>query len=223
MDLVRDLVPVPRVLYERPGLAILEFLEGQILEEIPEQSRLAGLAIAQFSTLHFASPGRIEEDASISAFDFGGIRGFIDQSLGKAEILNRLGNERRERLTPILQARIDLMDELDSESRFVHGDYNPTNILIHEGKLRGVIDWEYALSGTPFMDIGNLLRNIDESFHTEIEIGLREGGMQLPDDWMERAELVDLSSQFEFLTSPRSEQFKHSCLRRIDRVIEKYR
>ena len=73
------------------------------------------------------------------------------------------------------------------------------------------------------MDIGNLLRNIDESFHTEIEIGLREGGMQLPDDWMERAELVDLSSQFEFLTSPRSEQFKHSCLRRIDRVIEKHR
>ncbi|GAA6024177.1 hypothetical protein JCM10207_005595 [Rhodosporidiobolus poonsookiae] len=27
---------------------------------------------------------------------------------------------------------------------FVHGDFNPGNILVHEGKLSGVIDWERA-------------------------------------------------------------------------------
>ncbi len=222
MDLARDLVPVPRVVYQRSGLTVLEFLEGQILEVVPEHSRLAGLAIAQFSILEFDSPGRIEEDGSIAAFDFGGVRGFIAQCLENPEVLSRLGPHRQSQLDTLLQARVDLLDELGSETHFVHGDFNPTNILIHEEKLSGVIDWEYALSGTPFMDIGNLLRNIDEAYHHEVENGLLEGGMKLPQDWKERAELVDLISQFEFLTSPRSEEFKLSCLRRIDRFVEKY-
>jgi len=222
MDLARELVKVPEVLFERPSLSILEFLSGQILEEVPERSRLAGIAIAQFSSRTFDSPGRIEEDGSISAFDFGGIQGFIDKSLGNAEVLERLGGKRKGRLLPLLRNKSQLLEELDSEACFVHGDFNPTNILIHEEQLSGVLDWEYALAGTPFMDIGNLLRNTDESFHSEIEQGLREGGMMLPEDWKERAELVDLTSQFEFLASPLSEEFKLTCLQRIDRFIEKY-
>ncbi|MES9854713.1 MAG: aminoglycoside phosphotransferase family protein [Candidatus Thiodiazotropha sp. L084R] len=222
MDLARELVKVPEVLYERPFLSILEFLSGQILEEVPEHSRLAGIAIAQFSSRTFDSPGRIEEDGSISAFDFGGIQGFINKSLDNTKILERLGGERKRKLLPLLRNRSQLLEELDSETCFVHGDFNPTNILIHEEQLSGVLDWEYALAGTPYMDIGNLLRNTDESFHSEIEQGLREGGMRLPKDWKERAELVDLTSQFEFLTSPHSEEFKLTCLQRIDRFVEKY-
>jgi len=222
MDLARELVKVPEVLYERPSLLILEFLNGQILEEVPEHSRLAGIAIAQFSSRTFDSRGRIEEDGSISAFGFGGLQGFIDECLGNAELLERLGKKRKGRLLPLLRNKSHLIEELDTEACLVHGDFNPTNILIHEEKLSGVLDWEYALAGTPFMDIGNLLRNTDESFHSEIEQGLREGGMRLSKNWKERAELVDLTSQFEFLTSPLSEEFKLACLQRIDRFIEKY-
>lgn len=222
MDMARELVKVPEVFYERPSLSILEFLSGQTLEEVPAYSRLAGIAIAQFSSRTFDYPGRIEEDGSISAFDFGGIQGFIDESLGNTEVLERLGGERKGKLLPLLRNKSQLLKELDAEACFVHGDFNPTNILIHEEQLSGILDWEYALAGTPFMDIGNLLRNTDENFHSEIEQGLREGGMILPKDWKERAELVDLTSQFEFLTSPLSEEFKLTCLQRIDRFIEKY-
>lgn len=122
----------------------------------------------------------------------------------------------------VVRNKSHLIEELGTEACFVHGDFNPTNIIIDEGQLSGIIDWEYALAGTPFMDIGNLLRTTDENFHSGIELGLREGGMILPDDWQERAELVDLTSQFEFLTSPLSEAFKLTCLQRIDRFIEKY-
>lgn len=222
MDLARELVKVPEVLYERPCLLILEFLKGQILEEVPEHSRLAGIAIAQFSSRTFDSRGRIEEDGSILSFGFGGLQGFFDECLGNAEILKRLGEKRKGRLLSLLRNKSHLIEELGTEACLVHGDFNPTNILIHEETLSGVIDWEYALAGTPFMDIGNLLRNTDERFHSEIEQGLREGGMRLPADWKERAELVDLTSQLEFLTSPLSEEFKLSCLQRIDRFIEWY-
>lgn len=49
-----------------------------------------------------------------------------------------------------------------------------------------------------------------------------EGGMELLNDWKERAELVDLASQFGFLTSPRIEEFKLSCLQRVDKFIKNY-
>ncbi len=222
MDMAKELVKVPEILYESPSLSILEFLNGQTLDKVPEFCRLAGIAIAQLSRRTFDYPGRIEEDGSISAFDFGGLKGFIDESLGNAEVLERLGGERKGKLLALLQYKSQLIKELDTEASFVHGDFNPTNILIHEGQLSGVLDWEYALAGTPFMDIGNLLRNTDESFHSEIEQGLCEGGMILPKDWKERAELVDLTSQFEFLTSPLSDEFKLMCIQRIDRFIEKY-
>ena len=51
------------------------------------------------------------------------------------------------------------LEELESDRRLVHGDFNPTNILIDDGAVSGVLDWEYCHSGTPYMDIGNLLRH----------------------------------------------------------------
>ena len=46
--------------------------------------------------------------------------------------------------------------------------------------------------------------------------------MDLPEDWQERAELVDLASHLEFLTSNRAESFKKTCVGRVQRFIEKF-
>ena len=72
------------------------------------------------------------------------------------------------------------------------------------------------------MDIGNLLRHTDPGYHNLIESGLVAGGKILPDDWKQRAELVDLGSHLEFLTSTRSDAFKHECVARIDRFIRMF-
>ena len=222
MDLARKIVPVPRELYRGNGWAILEFVKGKLLELVPEYSKAAGIAIAQFSSRVFDCPGRIEADGSISSFEFGGLQGFVELSMENPIVQEWLGSERLERLIGILNERRGIFEELDSQTHLVHGDFNPTNILVESGQLCGILDWEYALAGTPFMDIGNLLRNTDENFHEDIHEGLIEGGMDLPEDWKERAELVDLSSHFEFLTSTRSDEFKKQCLKRIDRHIKKY-
>ena len=79
------------------------------------------------------------------------------------------------------------------ERLLVHGDFNPSNILIQGGVISGILDWEYYHSGTPYMDIGNLLRHTDTVYHSKIKDGLEAGGMRLPMDWKERAELVDLT------------------------------
>jgi Ser/Thr protein kinase RdoA (MazF antagonist) len=223
MDLAREWVKVPDTYYQSDALSVVECLKGQILAEVPEHSRLAAKAIAQLSRCAFGEAGLITESGSIEAFDFGGVRGFIEHSLEKPKVIELLGQERKRALLMMLSKKSQMLAEIDAETCLVHGDFNPTNILIHDGQLSGVIDWEYALSGTPFMDIGNLLRNTPDCFHAEIERGLSEGGMALPKDWKERAELVDLTSQLEFLTSSLSQEFKQTCLQRIERCIDKYR
>ena len=69
------------------------------------------------------------------------------------------------------------------------------------------------------MDIGNLLRHLDSSLHGLVEQGLRDGEMHLPADWKVRAQLVDLTSHLEFLTSSRPDQFKRECVARIEQFL----
>ena len=42
----------------------------------------------------------------------------------------------------------------------MHSDLNPKNLLVDPDTLvvTGVLDWEFAHSGHPFTDLGNLLR-----------------------------------------------------------------
>ena len=72
------------------------------------------------------------------------------------------------------------------------------------------------------MDIGNLLRHSDAAHQGQIKQGLEAGGLRLPTDWTERSELVDLTSQLEFLTSTRAAVFKQQCVARIHKLVRRY-
>ena len=223
MSLVRDLVPVPLEIDRGESWSVFTYLEGDTLKSVPEHSGVAAQALARISSVVFESPGWINADGSVSAFSFGGVSGFITQTLQSANARAWLRQEAVEAIHEILKRETRRLDELDAESRLVHGDFNPTNILIHQGVVSGVLDWEFCHSGTPHMDIGNLLRNTDPEFHDQIKLGLETGGMSLPGDWKERAELVDLGSHLEFLTSHRSESFKRRCVARIHRFIQRFK
>ena len=40
------------------------------------------------------------------------------------------------------------------ETTFIHRDYRTGNYLVHEGRLAGVLDWEFAGFGNPLEDVG---------------------------------------------------------------------
>lgn len=222
MNLLRSLVPVPIEIYRGDSwpdysFSVFSFLEGEVLQNVPEYSGVAAQALARISSQAMASPGMIEPDGRISRFSFGGVNGFIVESLENAKVEAWLGAKEVASVMEMLKREEWRLAELDSESRMVHGDFNPTNILIDDGAVSGVLDWEFCHSGTPYMDIGNLLRHTSSRYHRSIELGLRAGGVDLPRDWRRRAGLVDLTSQLEFLTSARSDAFKRQCVARIRR------
>jgi aminoglycoside phosphotransferase (APT) family kinase protein len=52
-----------------------------------------------------------------------------------------------------------LLDTVD-RSCLVHSDFNGKNLLVDpvSGAMTAVLDWEYAYAGSPYADLGNLLR-----------------------------------------------------------------
>ncbi|WP_063710549.1 aminoglycoside phosphotransferase family protein [Acaryochloris marina] len=214
--LVQDIVPVPELLAQGPQWAILSFLPGQLLTETPDHVEQAATALARLADLKFNTPGQLQTDGSITPFDFGGLSDYMAQQLHHPEVQFWLGLDGLKRLQRLLAQEVNRLKELDTSTCLVHGDFNPTNILIQDGQVSGVLDWDYCHSGTPYMDIGNLLRHTPINQHPQIKAGLERGGMKLPPDWQRRAELVDLTSQLEFLTSSRSDTFKQQCVDRVN-------
>lgn len=218
MRLARDFVPVPAVLASGNDWSIHSFVEGAPLADAPECIRAAAEALARLSSLRFTSSGWIQPDGTIAPFDFGDGKSFVVSMLDRADVRAWVGSE-----TAAALLRIDAHQEPhEDEPRLVHGDFNPTNILVHEGRVSAILDWEFSHAGSPCMDIGNLLRHTAPAHYPEIEAGLQAGGMDLPTDWRRRAELMDLSSHLEFLTTQRSDAFKQRCADWIRAFAKRY-
>jgi aminoglycoside phosphotransferase (APT) family kinase protein len=93
--------------------------------------------------------------------------------------------------------------------QLVHSDYNGKNLLAVGGDGRrsvsAVLDWEFAFSGSPLTDIGNMLRFRDSrprGFADGFVAGYRDAGGQLPERWREISQALDLYALADFLTRP---------------------
>ena len=143
---MRDLVPVPAERDRGEGWSVVEFLDGVLLEEAPQYVGGAAEALARIGSVEFETPDLINADGSITSFVFGG-KSFSHMQLENAEVLRWIGQEAAESVLAILENEADRRAELGAENRLVHGDYNATHILVHDGGVSGVLDWEFSISG----------------------------------------------------------------------------
>ena len=202
LDLVRALVPVPRVLDLRTpemqtgdGHAYLltELLPGRRLEEVLptaeprlRQTIATNLAdvLARLSGIPFRRPGAFV-DAGLSVgprpapadslLDW--VRAHqADGPLAAWPAADQEG----------LRAVADRADELLEDCTrwcLVHSDFNAKNLLVdpETGAVTGVLDWEFSHAGTPYTDVGNLLRHQrDEGFQDAVLTRLLERAPAMP-------------------------------------------
>ncbi len=213
MDLARDIVPVPQLLWRGDGWSILSFVDGKPFAECPQHTREVARQLARISSIHLPGPGWIEPNGSITPFEFEAEGGFNDLMFRHPDVQCWLGMDAIDALRRKLAA---LPQPPPSPVRLCHGDYNPTNILLRDGVVTGILDWEFAHAATYWGDIGNLLRHTPSGHEHLIAEGFADAGMPLPDDWQRRARLADLGSHLEFLTSARAEAFKRHCVTWIE-------
>lgn len=207
LRLVRGLVPVPDVLEvrravtaaDRPGLLVTSFLPGArgdlVLPDL-DDARAAvlgnriGRLLADLSGMPTLAMGPFV-DADLSIGDFGvadGLPGFVAVHAGE------LGPAIMEGLPDVAERAQSLLDEV-TRTCLVHSDVNPKNLLVDPATLRvtGLLDWEFAHSGHPFTDLGNVLRFDRRPAYADAVLGAwceRRGGD--PDQALDLARAADL-------------------------------
>jgi aminoglycoside phosphotransferase (APT) family kinase protein len=219
LRLVRGLVPVPDVLEVRrgsaatdqPGLLVTSYLPGErgdlVLPDLDDDEAATfgaqlGHLLADLAGMPTLRAGPFV-DADLTIGDFGvadGLPAFV------ADHADDLGCE------PDLLARLEDVAEdaqalLDAVGRtcLVHSDANLKNMLVDRKTLRvtALLDWEFAHSGHPFTDLGNLLRFDRRPAYVEAVLAVwceRRGGTPLEALDLARAAdlwaLVDLAARW---------------------------
>ncbi len=187
--------------------ALIEWIEGRRLEIANlDDGRAAGAALAGIHSIAFPHFGIFDDDLSVTRpIDIGrsGLLAFL-----RTALLDRRGSERLgEQLTNSLFAFVAregaLLDSWPAPPTLTHGDFGATNLLIPDGALAAtVVDWEFAFSGNPLFDLGNLLRIASPDFERAVHAGYCGAGGELPARWREMARLADLTAWAEFLSRP---------------------
>jgi aminoglycoside phosphotransferase (APT) family kinase protein len=135
---------------------------------------------------------------------------FLESCLRAGNAAGALSPAEIGRLRALAAAAADpLARSVGRARQLVHSDYNGKNLLAVGGdgrwSISAVLDWEFAFSGSPLTDVGNMLRFRacrPAGFAGGFVAGYRDAGGQLPERWREISEALDLYALADFLTRP---------------------
>jgi len=189
-----------------PGLPLDQALkEGACAPEL--LGRNTGQTLAQIHSIGFPEAGFYGDHLTIEQTftqDSGGFLSFVETALSR-RASKRLGSDLTTRFQNFLSRRAQLLDALPRRACLVHSDFNPPNLKADEKTITGVLDWEFAHSGSPLTDIANMLR--PRAYQTAAFNGTfihayeKEAG-PLPQNWQSLSRMLDLMAQIEMLDAP---------------------
>ena len=213
LRLVRGLLPVPEVLEVRradpsagtPALLVTSWLPGSRLDEVlpTADERLAatigrnlGELLARLAQMPMLRDGMfLDGELRIGPMppEAADLLSWVDSQLDGAPLTAWQEADRRglRELADRAQAIVDRT----SRSCLVHSDFNPKNILVDPGtgEVTGLLDWEYAHAGSPFTDLGNLLRFDRRQDLADAVVSTYSALVgDAPGDLLDRARAVDL-------------------------------
>jgi fructokinase len=139
----------------------------------------------------------------------GSLDEFVDRCLQCAHVATVMNDGEQAALRALAARLAPAAASTASARQLVHSDYNGKNLLaLQRGgrwSISAVLDWEFAYSGSPLADIGNMLRfraAYPPGFASAFIAGYREAGGDLPPDWREASEALDLYALADLLTRP---------------------
>ncbi len=173
MELVRGLLPVPRVLDAKPEgspddppYVLTERLPGVNLEVYlqtageAERRRVGqhlGELLVRLSGMPFRVFGEfVGRELVVRPYPFGDLERYVDAHVVDLE----LEAKQVVKLGEVVAEAEELLAGGVERVCLVHSDFNPKNLLVDPDtqEITGLIDWEFAHAGSPYTDLGNLLR-----------------------------------------------------------------
>jgi len=196
---------------------IMEYVQGESLDQVKnlgqdETLSLAkslGQTLAALHQMRFASQGFLDENLLVDKvveINGQGLRRFAENILLEKGRAALLGKSLSRRFLAFLEQEADLLDDYKDLPCLCHSDFGSSNLLISGGpspRVVAVLDFEFAFSGTPYVDLGNLLRppfSQEKAVREAVFQGYRTGGGKLGDqDLYQKCLLTDLFAWLEFL------------------------
>ncbi|WP_040949524.1 phosphotransferase family protein [Gorillibacterium massiliense] len=236
-QLLGSRVPLQRVHWigqdERLGgraYAILEYCPGESLlkrtaegyvpdEPLMEQigRALAGLHGHRYEQVAFLD-GQLQPATHLPA-----CADWFEMFLTPA-VRDRLGTALCRRIEGLVLQYRDQLAELDRHPALVHGDFRATNLIVREGKLTGIVDWEFAMAGHPIADVGQLFRAgeifSDSGKQAFIRSYNEHAAEPLPVDWEILSLLRDLVNLLQLMGDAEEASLNARDLKdRIERTV----
>lgn len=222
--------------------AIMQFVNGQRLEsvfsqlsepELSEVGKNVGSVLAAIHAFKFPSAGFFDGQlAVVTPIDLGGsgLINFVARHMGSGIARERAGKGLADKLLYFVESEALLLDRWTGKPCLTHADFGGSNILVANNSNRwevsAVLDWEFAFSGSPFFDFGNLLREPVESmqpFVDDLTASYLFNGGLLPPEWRKMSLLTDLTAWVDFLTRPTINQaLVDDAQRVINSTIDKW-
>ncbi|HEX3788321.1 MAG TPA: phosphotransferase [Pseudonocardiaceae bacterium] len=215
---LRSVVAVPAVVAAEPDasvagqpLLLSEFVPGELLSVVlargagdRQLGEVVGAALTAIGGVRFDRPGLFTgPDLRPDSADMStGLTTFVADCLARSVVLSE-----RERvgLLGLAERAEPGLAAVGGASSLVHSDFNAKNILVRRDgaswRVAAVLDWEFAFSGHPLGDVGNMLRfraDLPDAFVDGFVAGLGE----LPPDWARLAADLDLFALADLLTRP---------------------
>lgn len=218
LRLVRGLLPVadvvevrrPQPAHDLPGLLVTRRLPGERLDRVLPALDASGLErvgigvgtlLGRLGHVAMPRPGQFADpDLTIAALpdDAADLPSWV----GRHELALGWAVDDVERLREVADDAQSLLDPTDHFC-LVHSDLNPKNLLVDPGTLEvtGLVDWEFAHAGSPYADLGNLLRfDRDAPFAQAVLASYAAFMPAVPDDLLDRARAADLFALVELAT-----------------------
>jgi aminoglycoside phosphotransferase (APT) family kinase protein len=238
MRLVRGLLPVPRVLDAKPevsdegppyvlterlpGVNLAVFLETAGDAQRQRVGEQLGELLVKLSGMPFLSFGEFTgRELAISSF--GGESDGLMQWFNQHVEDMGLTRDQVEAFHAVIDDADDLAATGVDRVCLVHSDFNPKNLLVDPStaEITGLIDWEFAHAGSPYTDLGNLLRFCDDPVLGGAVLSVvRSTGPSLGDRLVERGRVADLWALIDLASRPAANPVAAAAHTLITRIAD---
>lgn len=206
------------------GKTISEYLkQGKKLNK--ELCKSVASVLGKIHNIKFDTRGYLDEKLNVIN-QIEPISNLLDKYIND-NVKLRLGNRKINKIRSIIYRYEKELSHIERDSRLIHGDFQGTNIIINNESVSGIIDWEFCMSGSPLMDIGQFFR-YEEYFDNELIMAFEKEykevcDYKLIDNWYNISKIIDLLSLIQLMSRDEDMPNKYNKINQIiEDIIEKF-
>ncbi len=214
-----SVLPVPKMVFDSeeghwslfrrlPGRTMQSMIQNRDLSELTKPAHSIGLALARIASFEFEQAGELDATLRVAQRGPSLYEAYFDYCNSHARdgyLKGRISLEVIMDVDRCWRRCLDRLEAVMARPCLCHADFKASNILVEGDKLTGILDWEFAHAGSWLVDAGQILRYLGphrDEFARDLESGMREGGLDVPSDWMLLSRVVDLMNIVDFLARP---------------------